>query len=294
LVYGRSGLLQQDINNPTKEDLWESLASPISSVYFDSANMDLYKERIKRSEGAKLFRIRWYGNKPKSEDKIFLELKTHHECWVDNKSGELVLGLICTTFGVAHAYIYIPSHHHAVKERVVLLEKNVASLLDTSSDTPWSSEYAHELVKTASPNDKEDSVKEATALLLEIRALICKYKLKPCVRTKYTRCAFQSASNNNLRLTIDRDITVIDETRVVSGGSWCLEDDSVVPIDAIVKVPYGVFEVKVGGGEDPLFIHELEESGAIIKANKFSKFLTGAAIHNKKAVNMLPWWASGK
>ena len=180
-----------------------------------------------------------------------------------------------------------------MKERVVLLEKNVASLLDTSSGI-WSSEYAHELVKTASPNDKEDSIKEATALLLEIRALICKYKLKPCVRTKYTRCAFQSASNNNLRLTIDRDITVIDETRVISGGSWCLEDDSVVPIDAIVKVPYGVFEVKVGGGEDPLFIHELEESGAIIKANKFSKFLTGAAIHNKKAVNMLPWWASGK
>lgn len=190
--------------------------------------------------------------------------------------------------------IYLPFHHDAVKERVVLLEKNVASLLDTSSDTPWSSEHAHELVKTASPNEKEDSIKEAAALLLEIRALICKYKLKPCVRTKYTRCAFQSASNNNLRLTLDRDITVIDETRVVSGGSWCLEDESVVPIDAIVKVPYGVFEVKVGGGEDPLFIHELEESGAIIKANKFSKFLTGAAIHNKKAVNMLPWWAGGK
>ena len=131
-----------------------------------------------------------------------------------------------------------------MKERVVLLEKNVASLLDTSSGI-WSSEYAHELVKTASPNDKEDSIKEAAALLLEIRALICKYKLKPCVRTKYTRCAFQSASNNNLRLTIDRDITVIDETRAVYGESWCLDDESVVPIDAIVKVPYGVFEVKV-------------------------------------------------
>ena len=118
MVYGRSGLLQQDINNPTKEDLWESLASPISSVYFDSANMDLYKERIKRSEGAKLFRIRWYGNKPKSEDKIFLELKTHHECWVDNKSGELILGLIlhnfwCCTYDISslilcHLYLTFP------------------------------------------------------------------------------------------------------------------------------------------------------------------------------------------
>jgi uncharacterized membrane protein YidH (DUF202 family) len=56
-------------------------------------------------------------------------------------------------------------------------------------------------------------------------------------------------------------------------------------------VPYGVFEVKVSGGQDPLFIEELIQSGAIVQANKFSKFLTGAAIHNSSAVNMLPWWA---
>ena len=52
--------------------------------------MDLYKERIKRSEGAKLFRVRWYGNKPKGDEQIFLELKTHHECWINDKSGKLV------------------------------------------------------------------------------------------------------------------------------------------------------------------------------------------------------------
>lgn len=57
-------------------------------------------------------------------------------------------------------------------------------------------------------------------------------------------------------------------------------------------MPYGVFEVKVGGsGGDPVFIEELQESGAIVKADKFSKFLTGGAIHNPAAINMLPWWA---
>ena len=59
----------------------------------------------------------------------------------------------------------------------------------------------------------------------------------------------------------------------------------------VFQVPYGVFEVKVSGGEDPLFIEELIESGEIVQANKFSKFLTGAAIHNPVAVNLLPWWA---
>ena len=185
------------------------------------------------------------------------------------------------------------TNYNTVKERVAVLEKDMSTLLDTSSGT-WSPEYAHGLVKKASPNETEESIKEATALLLEIRALICKFKLKACVRTKYQRVACQSSTNNNLRLTIDKDITVIDETRKQGAklSHWCLEDDSVVPIDAIVKIPYCVFEVKVSNaGEDPLFIQELETKGSIVRANKFSKYLTGAAIHNKKAVNMLPWWS---
>lgn len=75
LVYGKSGLLQENPKNPTKEgELWQTMAAPISSVYFDSVNMDLYKERIKRSEGAQLFRVRWYGDKPKGESlNLFFE-----------------------------------------------------------------------------------------------------------------------------------------------------------------------------------------------------------------------------
>jgi uncharacterized membrane protein YidH (DUF202 family) len=264
-VYGKSGLLQDNPKNPTKEgELWSTMAAPISSIYFDSENMDLYKERIQRSEGAQLFRVRWYGDKPKGDEQIFLELKTHHECWINNKS---------------------------VKERVALKERDMPKLIDTS-DGLWSSEYCTQLVRDASPDDKDEDIAAAAALLKEIRSIVCKFKLRPCVRTKYNRAAFQSSKNNNLRLTIDRDITVIDETcNVPEDGSWCIEEHSVVPINAIVKVPYGVFEVKVSGGEDPLFIEELIESGAIVKANKFSKFLTGASIHNASKVNMLPWWA---
>jgi SPX domain protein involved in polyphosphate accumulation len=60
LVYGRSGLLQDNPQNPIKEgELWEKHAAPISSVYFNSANMDLYKERIQRLEGTQLFPVRW-------------------------------------------------------------------------------------------------------------------------------------------------------------------------------------------------------------------------------------------
>jgi SPX domain protein involved in polyphosphate accumulation len=265
LVYGKSGLLIENPKDPSegKDEFWKSMASPISSVYFDSENMDLYEERIKRSEGAQLFRVRWYGDKPKNDEVIFLELKTHHECWIDKKS---------------------------VKERVGIVQRNMLTLMDTL-DGQWTSDFAKGLVAEASPDASKEEKETSTALLLNIRAIFCKLKLRPCVRTSYTRAVFQSSKNNNLRLTIDRDITVMDETSVHNEGSWCIEDNDVVPIKSFLKVPYGVFEVKVSDGENPLFIEALQESNAIIEVAKFSKFITGASLYNANNVNVLPWWA---
>jgi SPX domain protein involved in polyphosphate accumulation len=266
LVYGRSGILTENPKDPSegKGKFWKTMASPISSVYFDSDNMDLYKERIKRSEGAQLFRVRWYGDKPRNDEVIYLELKTHHECWINNKS---------------------------VKERVGIVQRNMLTLMDIL-DGQWTSDFAKTLVIEASPDDSEAEIEASTALLLEIRALFCRLELRPCVRTSYTRAAFQSSTNNELRLTIDRDITVIDETSVRNEGSWCIEDKDNVPIHSFLKVPYSVFEVKqVSGGLGPIFLEELQESNAIVEAPKFSKFLTGASLHNANKVNMLPWWA---
>jgi SPX domain protein involved in polyphosphate accumulation len=265
LVYGKSGLLIENPKDPSegKDEFWKSMASPISSIYFESENMDLYEERIKRSEGAQLFRVRWYGDKPKNNEVIFLELKTHHEGWIDNKS---------------------------VKERVGIVQRNMLTLMDTS-DGQWTSDFAKGLVVEANPDACKEEKEISTALLLDIRALFCKLKLCPCVRTSYTRAVFQSSKNNNLRLTIDQDITVMDETSVYNKGSWCIEDNDVVPIKLFLKVPYGVFEVKVSDGKNPLFIKGLQESNAIVEVPKFSKFINGASLHNANNVNVLPWWA---
>jgi len=296
LVYGnkkKGGRMQENpINsmefstpsNNNSKDLWKSISSCITSVYFDSVNMDLYKERIARNEGAQLFRVRWYGQrKPTGTENIFLELKTHHEEWTGEES---------------------------VKERVAIQEQNMGALIDISTSSSaaiWTTEYAREIVRNASPNDSDETIEKGTNLLLEIRNLICKLKLRPCVRTTYLRVALQSSKTNNLRLTIDRDITVVNETAAattasnanyrigsLSSSSWCLSDETVVPWDAIVKIPYGVFEVKVAAEEKnpPKFLKDLQASNAIVKANKFSKFLTGAAIYNKEKIETLPWWAS--
>jgi len=276
LVYGKSGLLTKNPKNPSeggKVDFWKSMAAPITSVYFDSDDCELYRERLKRSEGAKLVRVRWYGaKKPGGNSTVFLELKTHHESWINNKS---------------------------VKERVNIPEKRMNSLIDISSG-PWTTGTAEEIVaEAATPEMTKEEKDAATALLVEIRALVCELKLKPCVRTSYTRAAFQCPKNNNLRMTIDRDITVVDEKMArrhrnknnKNNKSWCIEDNDVVPIEAFAKVPYGVFEVKVASGESPDLVEDLERSVAIVEVPKFSKFLTGASLHNSNLIETLPWWS---
>lgn len=159
----------------------------------------------------------------------------------------------------------------------------------------WDKKLALDLVRAANPSEDAEAIADLADLLLRIRALVCKFSLSPCVRTKYTRVALQSATTNRFRLTVDRDITVINERGCGSSlsKSWCLADDDIVPEQDVVKLPYCVYEVKVadGTGGPPAFVAELEEKAAIVEAKKFSKFLSGASVFNADKVATLPWWA---
>ena len=169
LVYGKTGPLtsKRDLRRIEGDKLWKTLASCITSVYFDSPDMSLYKERLKRAQGAQLLRARWYGvNLPKGDKVIFVELKTHHEKWVANKS---------------------------VKERALVLEKDMAAFLDP---TPWQPDDAQAMILRAKPNMKQEELPKATNLLMRMHNLVVQHKLTACVRSVYDRAAFQSSTSN--------------------------------------------------------------------------------------------------
>jgi SPX domain protein involved in polyphosphate accumulation len=170
LVYGKQGSLTSPEHRLSKESegdkLWSSLATPITSVYFDSPDMSLYKERIARVEGAQLLRARWYGSKPTGGGIIFLELKTHHEKWVNTKS---------------------------IKERASVRERDMQTFLKRVT---WTMNDAQAMILRASSTLEGDKLAKASDLLLRMHKLVVKYKLAPCVRSVYLRAAFQSPKNN--------------------------------------------------------------------------------------------------
>ncbi|CAJ1968577.1 unnamed protein product [Cylindrotheca closterium] len=264
LVYGKTGRLSRAEDIPL-DNLWKNLSSKISSIYFDSPSLALYKERIKRREGAQLLRARWYGEKPPKPDQpVFLELKTHHESWIFAKS---------------------------VKERVAILERDMNAFL-YSMDSVMSEGYAESLVLAATPKLKGEKLAKAIDLLIRSHTLVVRHKLRPCVRSTYDRLAFQSSKSNSLRLTLDRKVVVSDERGCKQGEQWYVpfEPYESKPDGSDRRtIPFAVFEIKLGEGQESTALNECIDNGTILDAAKFSKFLTGAATFN--TVNHLPYWA---
>lgn len=278
LVYGKSGpLVSNDdckdlFKREAGDQLWDVNTTPITSVYFDSPTLDLYKTRLARQEGSNLLRVRWYGEKrPVGSELLFLELKTHHEKWVNNSS---------------------------VKERVTVQERDMVSILDVGTKKPWSRDYAKRIVLSGTPSVEGEELGNAIDLLLRIRDLITRLKLRACVRTNYQRAAFQSTKSNSLRLTLDRSVKLIDERTnlpIKSGkNQWCLTDEVIARGKCNMKiVPYAIFEIKLAGQDMPDRIRDLiEGQGMIVEAQKFSKYQTGAAAFNQEVISAFPYWAS--
>ena len=121
--------------------------------------------------------------------------------------------------------------------------------------------------------------------------LVVSKNLRPCVRSMYVRAAFQSADSNALRLTLDQNVTLVDEKNAPS-DSWCLPDGAKIPAGGTARVPFPVFEIKLSGVDEmPEVFQDLIDRGILIEAPKFSKFLSGAAAFNRNKLDELPYWA---
>ena len=94
LIFGRnqggketaaSGQKLSFMASNTEEILRDS--QKISSVYFDTPDLQVYHNRLLRHDFASLVRVRWYGERDQSPTfPLFVERKVHREFWTGNKS----------------------------------------------------------------------------------------------------------------------------------------------------------------------------------------------------------------
>jgi SPX domain protein involved in polyphosphate accumulation len=127
-----------------------------NSVYLDNGRMELYKGRLTKSPHAICIRLRWYDLGDPTL--VFVERKTHEDTWTGDAS---------------------------VKERFALKENQVVDFLNGKYT------LEHGLRDLAKRKPSEVEVEAFTKLFTEIAAAIKSKQLKPLMRTRCMRVAYQ-------------------------------------------------------------------------------------------------------
>lgn len=253
--------------NADKE--FEAEDSAITSIYFDNKELDLYKGRLEKTEGAEAIRLRWYGGM--SSDQIFVERKTHREDWTGEKS---------------------------VKARFAMKEKHVNEYLK--------GQFSVESIFEKARKEGKKSVSELETLeqlAREIQYTVLTKRLRPVVRTFYNRTAFQLPGDARVRISLDTELTMVREDDFDgldrSHNNWRRMDIGVdwpfsqLPDKDVERFPYAVLEVKLQtqlGQEPPVWVRDLVSSHLVEAVPKFSKFIHGVATLDSDKTKLIPFW----
>eukprot|EP00698_Gefionella_okellyi_P007729 TRINITY_DN1886_c0_g1_i1.p1 TRINITY_DN1886_c0_g1~~TRINITY_DN1886_c0_g1_i1.p1 ORF type:complete len:973 (+),score=217.01 TRINITY_DN1886_c0_g1_i1:67-2985(+) len=261
LVFGRKGSIASKAPDLTQENkiLECDDHESISSVYLDNDDLLSYHTRMTTEEGARLFRVRWYGKldyeKP-AEHETFLERKTHHESWAVEDS---------------------------VKQRFQFKFKQVPAYLNGA----WNARsHFEKLVQRGKMTVK--NAQDACDLAEEAQRQIMADAMVPMVRTAYDRTAFQLSSSNEVRISLDTKMVLSNERLTFRDGEWCMRPED-VPADQRIEFPFSILEIKLQG-ETPAWVADLLAQPYITAVKKFSKYLTACALFHTDRIRMRPHW----
>jgi SPX domain protein involved in polyphosphate accumulation/uncharacterized membrane protein YidH (DUF202 family) len=231
-----------------------------NSVYLDNGRMELYKGRLDKTPGAIALRLRWYGSGDPKD--VFVERKTHRESW----TGEL-----------------------SVKERFIIKEKYVLSLLDGTFDRD-----AH-LEEMKAAGNSEADLKAWETLVSEVQEAIASKQLQPTMRTQCMRVAYQIPFDATVRVSLDTNLCMITEGPHAKQdfSHWYRDPEQPVPFNQITRFPHAVLEVKLCLPQDelqPQWVSDLIDSDMLLEVHKFSKFIHGSATLLPEEVQSVPYW----
>jgi SPX domain protein involved in polyphosphate accumulation len=126
-----------------------------------------------------------------------------------------------------------------------------------------------------------EDVARTRTLAAEVGKELHSRALAPALRTVYYRTAFQLASSNAVRVSLDTQLRMLDERDAPPGADgvhgWCRRPDAMPPLaqQQVVEFPFAVLEIKLQD-QAPDWVEELLASGRLVQCTKFSKFLHGA------------------
>lgn len=279
----------------------------VASVYFDNAEAYSYERRIRRFEGAQLLRFRWYGtNNNGPEEEIFVERKTHHESWSGVSSTKerfvipqrLVAPYMLLQRSARDLLLEASGFHPPAQADGSTTGESADTSCPRTPVVRASSAVTQEEVEKAAAAfiAKDKKLRNAITLGTEIQGEIEEHRLQPMLRTSYLRAAFQLATSNDVRISLDTNLCMVNEYRHHkqddAGFNWCRLADELLGKDEVVRFPYAILEVKVQQQPPPPWVESMLLLSSATMVYKFSKFQHGMAFLHRDKISsgLLPHW----
>mmetsp|Transcript_67002 Transcript_67002/g.160552 ORF Transcript_67002/g.160552 Transcript_67002/m.160552 type:complete len:660 (-) Transcript_67002:62-2041(-) len=140
---------------------------------------------------------------------------------------------------------------------------------------------------------KQPPVKKGAHLFHEVNTLVQERGLIPMIRTRYYRSAFQSATNNKVRISLDTGMMLTNEYQPnrAAASDWChLELDKVEDKD-ICRFPYAILEIKLQEiTTNPEWLQSIILEIDAMQVEKFSKFQHAMAFLHPARIEVWPHW----
>ncbi|KYO01101.1 vacuolar transporter chaperone, putative [Plasmodium reichenowi] len=132
-------------------------------------------------------------------------------------------------------------------------------------------------------------IKKNIKLAKEIQMMIIKNKLEPIIRTSYLRSAFQLQNNNSVRISIDTNVSMLNEY-VSKRKNWCRLSEEALRKNEIIRLNYGIIEIKLKTDNMPTWVTNILNNNESINAYKYSKYQTAMALLHAEKIKYIPIW----
>lgn len=149
--------------------------------------------------------------------------------------------------------------------------------------------------------EEEEHWSSLFKLYTEIQRSIVRDNLRPSIRTYYKRSAFQLPEKNDIRLSLDEDLCMLQENCCGNECFDCCKDNwrrknlkypfTNVKSDQIIRFPYCILELKTTSDLlDASSIEDVRKEISLITehVHKFSKFLHGTSVLYQ--MDIIPYW----
>lgn len=276
--------------------------SPVSTIYLDNQDLDLYMAQVEHQDKTEAVRLRWFG----------LEQK---HLWVEHQQKNSSSSSSSSNH---------PNYPTITKHRFQIKSKQVPQLLQGSANL---TKTFDQLRRSGQKSDLEMQEFEERTRIIQSR--IKKRGLKPLVQTFFNRTTFQVPGDARVRITLDTDVVMVRErslpslsspnmsdaspasspstlraTMPLPSGKWCPSIDlkpenypfAQVHEHDIVRFPYAILQIRTltEPQEEIPWIDHVAQSHLVEMVPNFAKDQHAIASLFESRVGLLPFWVRWK